>query len=130
VAVVTGASRGIGRAIARELAGQGARVAVNYARDEGAAEAVVAEIAAGGGEAESIRADVSRADEVERLFATIEARWGPARILVNNAGIDHEATLDELTEADWQRVLAVNLTGPFLCLRRAVRTMPAGGAVV
>jgi NAD(P)-dependent dehydrogenase (short-subunit alcohol dehydrogenase family) len=64
------------------------------------------------------------------MFDRVEAEWGPVGILVNNAGIDHEARLDELTEADWDRVLAVNLKGPFLCLRRAIRTMGPGGSIV
>ena len=130
VALVTGASRGIGRAIARELARRGASVAINYARHRIEADALVDEIGRSGGQALGVQGDVSRSDDVRRVFDRVEATWGPVRVLVNNAGIDHEAALEELAEEDWDRVLAVNLKGPFLCLRRAIQTMGPGGSVI
>lgn len=120
-ALVTGASSGIGAAIARALAAVGAKVVVNYAGGADRAQAVVEQIEDAGGEAMAIGANVSREDEVEAMFAQMIAAWGSIDILINNAGLQKDAPLVEMTLADWQLVLDVNLTGQFLCSRAAVR---------
>lgn len=126
IALVTGASSGIGRACAIALARAGATVVVNYSglgkTSADDAEAVVAEIAkAGGGQAVAMRADVSQEPDVEAMFAETVRRFGTLHILVNNAGIQRDAPLAEMTLAQWRQVLDVNLTGQFLCARAAVR---------
>jgi 3-oxoacyl-[acyl-carrier protein] reductase len=123
IALVTGASRGIGRAIALALAGAGARVAVNYAKSDEKAEALVEEIAAGGGSAEALKADVSEPEEVEGLFGSISERHGRLDILVNNAGIIKDNLLAGMSLKEWDRVMAVNLRSAFLCSRAAVELM-------
>ncbi|WP_448597793.1 3-oxoacyl-[acyl-carrier-protein] reductase [Thermoleptolyngbya sp.] len=123
VAIVTGASRGIGRAIALALAAEGAKVAVNYASSSGAADAVVAEIAGAGGEAIALQADVSKADQVEALFAAVMEKWGRVDVLVNNAGITRDTLLLRMKPEDWQAVIDLNLTGVFLCTRAASKIM-------
>jgi len=123
VAIVTGASRGIGRAIALALAAEGATVAVNYASSSGAADAVVAEIAGTGGEAIALQADVSKADQVEALFAAVMEKWGRVDVLVNNAGITRDTLLLRMKPEDWQAVIDLNLTGVFLCTRAASKIM-------
>lgn len=134
--IVTGASRGIGAATARLAAKAGYRVAVNYAKSRDAAEAVAAEIAAAGGRAVAIKADVSVEAEVERLFASAEEALGPLFGLVNNAGMLETASrLDEMTPERWRRVLATNVVGSFLCAKAAVRRLSTrhggtGGAIV
>ncbi|MEM9490988.1 MAG: SDR family oxidoreductase, partial [Myxococcota bacterium] len=107
----------------------GAAVAVNYLRDEPAAEAVVTAICDGGGQAIAIRADVSREDQVQAMFAQIIETFGTIDILVNNAGLQRDAPFDEMTLADWNLVLSVNLTGQFLCAREAVREFKRRGVV-
>jgi glucose 1-dehydrogenase len=120
-AIVTGASSCIGDAIAGSLASAGAAVAVNYSRDEAGAARVVAEIEEHHGRAIALRADVSREDEVVGMFKrTIEA-FGSIDILVNNAGLQKDSAFVDMTLADWDRVIGVNLTGQFLCAREAVR---------
>jgi glucose 1-dehydrogenase len=122
-ALVTGASSGIGAGVARVLAAAGAAVAVNYVTGPEAAEAVVADIRGAGGTAMAVRADVSREDEVRAMvLATVEA-WGALDILVSNAGIQKDAALTDMTLAQWNAVIGVNLTGTFLCAREAARTM-------
>ncbi len=123
VALVTGASRGIGRAVALALAAGGARVALNYARNAQAAEAVVAEIAAQGGEAVAIQADVSDFAAGERLVGAVEARFGRLDILVNNAGITRDTLLLRMKESDWDEVIQTNLKGIFNCTRAAAKLM-------
>jgi 3-oxoacyl-[acyl-carrier protein] reductase len=110
VAIVTGASRGIGRAIALALAAEGAKVAVNYASSSGAADAVVAEIAGTGGEAIALLADVSKADQVDALFNAVMEKWGRVDVLVNNAGITRDTLLLRMKPEDWQAVIDLNLT--------------------
>lgn len=123
VALVTGASRGIGRAIALELAASGAEVVVNYAASADAAEAVVAAITAAGGRAWSHRADVSQETEVEAMVKQVLERSGRLDVLVNNAGITRDGLLMRMKTADWQSVIDLNLSGVFLCTRAVCRTM-------
>ena len=123
VALVTGAGRGIGRAIALALGATGARVVVNYRESEGAARTLVEEIAAAGGQASAIQADVSVAADVERLFAATTTSVGPVEILVNNAGITRDTLLLRMSEADWDAVLTTNLKSAFLCTKAALRGM-------
>ena len=126
-AIVTGASSGIGRAIALALGQAGADVAVNYGGNREAAEAVVAEIERGGSRAIAIRADVSDERAVLDLFETVKREFGTVDVLVNNAGIQKDAPFDEMTVAQWDRVMGVNLRGPFLCAREAVREFKRRG---
>jgi 3-oxoacyl-[acyl-carrier protein] reductase len=123
VAIVTGASRGIGKAIARQLSEQGAKVAVNYASSSGAADGVVAEIVSQGGEAVAIGADVSQADGVDQLVAQVMEKWGRVDVLVNNAGITRDTLLLRMKPEDWQAVIDLNLTGVFLCTRAVSKIM-------
>jgi glucose 1-dehydrogenase len=122
-ALVTGASSGIGEAVARALGAAGADVVVNYITDPQAAEQVAAEIRAGGVQAVAIRADVSREDDVRAMFAEMLRAWGTVDILVNNAGVQKDAAFTEMTLAQWSTVIEVNLTGMFLCSREAAREM-------
>ena len=123
IAIVTGASSGIGAGCARELAKAGTTVVVNYpvpqAKDM--AEAVVAEIIADGGKAISMKADVSKEDEVQQMFAETIREFGTVDILVNNAGLQKDAPFTEMTLDQWNFVLGVNLTGQFLCAREAIK---------
>jgi 3-oxoacyl-[acyl-carrier protein] reductase len=132
VALVTGASRGIGRAIALELAAAGAQVVVNYASSPDAAEAVVAEITAAGGEAWSHRADVADEEQVDAMVKAVLARGGRLDVLVNNAGITRDGLLMRMKTADWQSVINLNLTGVFLCTRAVSRAMlkARGGRII
>jgi 3-oxoacyl-[acyl-carrier protein] reductase len=127
VAIVTGASRGIGRAIAIELASQGARVLVNYQRNAAAADQVVAAISARGGAAMPYAADVTDEAAVATMIATCIERWGQLDMLVNNAGIIADAPLMRMKEAQWQTVIGTNLTGVFICCRAALEPMRARG---
>ncbi len=122
-ALVTGASRGIGRAVALALAGEGAEVVVNYASSPDAAEAVVAEIQAIGGSAYSLQADVADEASVEHLFKTVLKRSGRIDVLVNNAGITRDGLLMRMKTEDWHAVINLNLTGVFLCTRAVTRPM-------
>lgn len=123
VALVTGASRGIGRAIALTLAASGAKVVVNYASSAQAAEEVVAEIQQMGTEAIALKADVSKAEEIDALFKAVMEKWGRIDVLVNNAGITRDTLLLRMKLDDWQRVIDLNLTGVFLCTRSASKIM-------
>src|SRR5262249_12219608 len=120
-ALVTGASSGIGRAIARALGDAGADVVVNYVGGQDKAEALVSEIRASGSRALALRADVSDESQVADMFGRRIGELGTIDILVNNAGLQQDAPFHELTLAQWNKVLAVNLTGQFLCAREAVR---------
>lgn len=123
VAIVTGGSRGIGRAIAERLAGSGAAVVVNYRGNAAAAEATVATITAAGGTAIAIQGDVSQPEDVEHLVKTTLERFGHIDILVNNAGITRDTLLLRMKESDFDEVIATNLRGVFLCTRAVLRPM-------
>ena len=126
VALVTGGSRGLGRAMSIRLAQQGHRLVVNYAHNTDAAEKVVAQIEEKGGEAISIQADVSSADEVEGLFTEAAERLAPVSVLVNNAGITRDELLLRMSPADFDEVIATNLKSTFLCTKAALRGMLRG----
>ncbi|MDX2241300.1 MAG: 3-oxoacyl-[acyl-carrier-protein] reductase [Leptolyngbyaceae cyanobacterium bins.302] len=123
VAVVTGASRGIGRATALALATEGADVVVNYASSQAAAEQVVAEIAAMDSQAIALPGDVSKADQVDQLFNAVMEKWGHIDVLVNNAGITRDTLLLRMKPEEWQAVIDLNLTGVFLCTKAVSKIM-------
>jgi 3-oxoacyl-[acyl-carrier protein] reductase len=123
VAVVTGASRGIGRAIALELAARGARVVVNYHRSEQAAQEVVSQIQANGGEAVAFQADVSDFQQAQALIKFALETFGDLHILVNNAGITRDTLLMTMSEEDWDEVIRTNLKSTFNCSKAAIRHM-------
>jgi 3-oxoacyl-[acyl-carrier protein] reductase len=123
VAVVTGASRGIGRAIALDLAREGAKVVVNYASSSAAADALVQDITAVGSEAIALQANVAQADQVDILIKATMDKWGRVDILVNNAGITKDTLLLRMKPEDWQAVIDINLTGVFLCTRAVAKIM-------
>ena len=123
IALVTGGSRGIGRAICLALAAAGADVAVNYRRQEAAAEAVCAQIRKTGRRALKIAADVTAEEDVRRLVASVEETLGPIAILVNNAGIAEAVRLEELTVAIWEKTIAANLTSVFRVAQAVVPGM-------
>jgi NAD(P)-dependent dehydrogenase (short-subunit alcohol dehydrogenase family) len=126
IALVTGASSGIGQAIAQALAACGARVAVNYIGQPAAAEGTLQAIAAAGGSAHAVQADVSDQAQVEAMFAEIDRVWGPVDILVNCAGIDGPAALGwQADTAAWKKVIEVNLFGAFHCAQQALTRMTA-----
>jgi len=128
VALVTGAQQGIGRAIALALARDGADVGINYYLDDpGAAEAVAAEARALGRRAVVVPADVARATDVDAMLATVSRTLGVPDVLVNNAGIFPRVAFLDMSEREWDHVLAVNLKGSFLAAQAAARAMVAGG---
>ena len=122
-ALVTGASRGIGAAIAKSLAAEGWPVGVNYRTDDEGAAAVVSEIEAAGGQAVSVQGDVVDPDAVEKLFAELEQRFGTVLVLVNNAGVRADGLSMQLEDDEWDHVLATNLSGAFRATRRALKGM-------
>lgn len=126
-AIVTGASSGIGKAIAIALGQAGAEVMVNYVANEEAVQGVVAEINRCGGKGFGFRGDVSKEEDVQAMFKHMIERCGRLDIVVNNAGIQKDAAFDEMTLAQWQKVIDVNLTGQFLCAREAVRQFKKQG---
>lgn len=123
VAVITGASSGLGEAMAQRFASTGARVVVNYRANEAGATAVVAAIRANGGEAIAHQADVTRSEDADGLIARAVQEFGRLDILVNNAGMRQDALVLRMRDRDWQDVLTTNLTAAFLCTRPALRTM-------
>jgi 3-oxoacyl-[acyl-carrier protein] reductase len=123
VAIVTGSSRGIGRAIALLLAQQGAKVVVNSSKSAEAAEQVVQEIRAQGGEAMNVTADVSLQADAERLIKAAVDAYGRLDILVNNAGVTRDTLVMRMSEADWDAVMNLNLKGTFQCTKAAIRPM-------
>jgi len=130
VAIVTGASRGIGRQTAIHLAMSGAKVVVNYASNRGSADEVVQAIEQAGGEAAAIRADVSKISEVEALFAETLERFGRVDILINNAGIMETTRIADVTEEIFDRQFAINVKGTYFACRQAMMHMAPGGTIV
>ncbi len=131
VAVVTGASKGIGAAIAKHLAAEGAAVVVNYASSNEAADRVVADITARGGRAIAVRADVARQADVQRLIAEAKKAFGRLDILVNNAGIYEFAALDDVTPEHFHKLFDINVLGLLLASQEAARHFgPAGGSII
>jgi 3-oxoacyl-[acyl-carrier protein] reductase len=130
VALVTGASRGIGAAVAQRLAQDGFAVAVNYASGATPAEALVAELQAAGAKAIAVQADVAHAEEVHRMFDTVEAQLGRIDVLVNNAGVLKTVPLAEHTDALYDQSFDINVRGTFNTLREAATRLNEGGRVV
>ena len=130
VAIVTGASRGIGAAVAQRLARDGFAVAVNYAGDPTSAEALVKQIEAAGGKAIAVKADVADAAAVRALFDTAEKAFGGVDVLVNNAGIMQLAKIADATDDQFDRQIAINLKGTFNGLREAARRLRNGGRII
>jgi 3-oxoacyl-[acyl-carrier protein] reductase len=131
VALVTGASKGIGAGIAKELAAAGAAVVVNYASDRTGAESVVDAITAAGGRATAIQADVAKSADVARLFERAKETFGSLDILVNNAGVYQAMPVAELTEEEFHREISVNLLGPLLVIRESLRHFGSdGGSII
>jgi 3-oxoacyl-[acyl-carrier protein] reductase len=123
VALVTGASRGIGRAVALKLASDGYRVAINYQNSASAAQGVLERIRASGGTAMAVQADVSSAEQVKGLFSAVAKELGPVEVLVNNAGITRDNLLVRMSDEEWDSVVRTNLNSVFFCARAAIRTM-------
>ena len=130
VALVTGASRGIGRAIAVRLACDGAAVAINYSSNVGEAQKTVAEIESAGGTAFAIQADVSRVSEIVRLFDETIAHFGRIDILVNNAGVMFLKPVSATTEAEFDRIFAINVKGTFFACQQAATRLSEGGRII
>jgi 3-oxoacyl-[acyl-carrier protein] reductase len=134
VCVVTGASRGIGAAIALALGQQGARVVVNYAASEGPANEVCEKIKAAGGDAIAVKANVAVPEEVDALFKATMDKFGEVNVLVNNAGITRDTLMMRMKLQQWQEVIDLNLTGVFLCTQAATKAMgkkkPVAGRII
>lgn len=130
VAVVTGASKGIGAAIAKQLASDGASVVVNYASSKPGADKVVAEITGGGGRAVAIQGDVAKKSDIEGLFAGTKKAFGAVDILVNNAGVYEFGPLEQITEEHFHRQFNLNVLGLLLTTQEAVKHFPAAGGSV
>ncbi len=130
VALVTGSSRGIGAEIARRLAGAGAAVAINYAGNQAAADLLVSEIQGTGGQAIAVKADVGVAADVKSMFDAAINRFGTLDILVNNAGIALYRRIEDTTDAEFDRLLQINVRGVFLTLREAAVRLASGGRIV
>lgn len=131
-ALVTGASKGVGKGIAIELARAGCDVAVNYNSDRDGADATVAGIESMGRGAFAVQANVGLSSDIDRMFEEVSARWERLDVLVNNAGVQTWKALLDLTEAEWDRVIDTNLKGCFLCTQRAARRMKdaGGGSII
>ncbi|MGH7573189.1 MAG: SDR family NAD(P)-dependent oxidoreductase [Gemmatimonadota bacterium] len=130
VAIVTGSGSGHGRGIARRFAEAGAAVVVHYRTSEGGARELVEAIGSAGGRAQALQADLTRGEEVERLFGEVVEEFGRVDILVNNAGIYPLASLIDMTEDEWESVVDANLKSVHLCTQAAARRMEVGGTVV
>lgn len=129
-ALVTGASRGIGKGIALALAKQGADVVVNYHSKGDLAQQVVSEIKALGRDSFTVQADVSQSIQVKKMFEEVKNKWGKLDILVNNAGIVKFTAFEELKEEEWDSILDINLKGQFLCTQEAVKLMKGSGRII
>jgi 3-oxoacyl-[acyl-carrier protein] reductase len=130
VAIVTGASRGIGAAVARRLANDGFAVVVNYASSATEADALIAELKATGAQAIAVKADVSKADDVRRMFETSEQQLGKVDVLVNNAGVLKTVPLADTSDALFDQTVDINLRGTFNTLREAAARLNDGGRIV
>jgi 3-oxoacyl-[acyl-carrier protein] reductase len=131
VAIVTGASKGIGAGIAKALAAEGASVVVNYASSRAGADKVVAEIKNAGGKAVAVQGDVSKKEDVKKLFAETKAAFGKLDVLVNNAGVYEFASLAEVTLESYNRHYNINVLGPILATQEALKYFPdSGGSVI
>ena len=131
VAVVTGASKGIGAAIAKHLAGEGAAVVVNYSASQTAAEQVVAEITRAGGKAIAVKANVSEQADIARLFSATQNAFGPVDILVNNAGVYNPAPIEEINADNFYKHIDLNMLGLLLTTQEALKHFnPQGGSIV
>jgi 3-oxoacyl-[acyl-carrier protein] reductase len=130
VAIVTGASRGIGKAIATKLASEGAIVAINYRQDVQPAEALVSELNEQGFKAQAFRADMSKPEESQALLEDVVEAFGKVDILVSNAGIEHFGKLEEITKQDFDRVFSTNVAGQLFATQAATRYLPSGGRIV
>ena len=130
VALVTGSSRGIGRAVAQRLSRDGAAIAVNFAQDTAAAQKLAAEINAAGGNAFAIQADVGRVSEIVRLFDETLAHFSTLDILVNNAGIMFKKPVSAVSEAEFDRIFAVNVKGTFFACQQAATRLADGGRII
>jgi len=130
VAIVTGASRGIGAAVAKQLARDGFAVVINYSSEAASAEALVAELAASGAKALAVQADVRAPAEVRRLFDATERAFGGVDVLVNNAGVMPLASVADMDDAAFDRVIAVNLKGSFNAMREAAKRLRNGGSII
>ena len=130
IALITGASRGIGAAIAERLATDGFAVALNYVGDVAAADALVRKIEDGGGRALAIKADVSDSAAVRAMFDSVEAKFGGLDVLVNNAGIMPVANIADMDDATFDKIVAINLKGTFNALREAAKRLRSGGRII
>lgn len=131
VAVVTGASKGIGASIAKHLAAEGAAVVVNYASSKEGADKVVAEIAAKGGKAIAVQGSVTKKADIERLFAETTKAFGPVGVLVNNAGVYEFSPLEAITEDHYRKQYDTNVLGPLLAIQEGVKHFnPDGGSII
>lgn len=130
VALVTGGSRGIGAAIAKRLANQGAAIAITYASNSTSAEEVVSSIRSAGGNAIAIQANSAKADDIKHAVTETAKQLGGLDILVNNAGVATMTPIDDFTEADFDHLLAVNVKGIFIAVQEALRHMKSGGRII
>src|SRR5262245_49477953 len=131
VAVVTGASKGIGASIAKHLAAEGAKVVVNYASSKEGADRVVSEISREGGKAVAVRADLAKPDDVRRLFSEAKEAFGTVDVLVNNAGVYEFAPLEEVTPEHFRKMFDLNVLGLILASQEAARQFgPGGGSII
>lgn len=129
-ALVTGASRGIGKGIAIALAKAGASVAVNYHSNKESAEEVVKELKKLKVDAFAVQSDVSKREDILRMFKEVKKKWGKLDILVNNAGVVSFNSIEKIKEEEWDKVIDTNLKGTFLCIQEAIGLMPKGGKII